>query len=57
MQAEESKQSMREIIFGDEYIFFEGADGHPKYENIDEKWEEIIHWEQVESSFWNFVEL
>ncbi len=44
MQAEESKQSMREIIFGDEYIFFEGADGHPKYENIDEKWEEIIHW-------------
>lgn len=44
MKAGEQKRTTREIIFGDEYIFFEGEDGHPKYENIDEKWEEIIDW-------------
>lgn len=41
---EKSKIQERKVIFGDEYLFFEGKDGHPKYENIDEKWTEIIDW-------------
>lgn len=30
--------------FGDEYFFFEGECGNPRYENIEQQWEEFIKW-------------
>ena len=35
---------LNECCFGDDYIFYEGEDGHPKYENISEKWDEFGQW-------------
>lgn len=35
---------LNECCFGDEYFFYEGAEGKPKYENINEKWDEFVQW-------------
>lgn len=42
---EENKIPKR--IFGDEHFFYEGEDGRPKYENIDEKWDEFVKWMEM----------
>ena len=31
-------------VFGDEHFFFEGDDGSPKYEDVDEKWDRFVEW-------------
>lgn len=35
---------LNECRFGDEYFFYEGQEGTPKYENINEKWDEFVQW-------------
>ena len=35
---------LNEYNFGDDYFFYDGPDGHPKYENIAEKWNEFEQW-------------
>lgn len=30
--------------FGDEHFFFDGEDGSPKYEDVDEPWDKFIDW-------------
>ena len=45
-QVEEVKEENKGVkrIFGDEHFFYEGEDGSPKYEDIDEKWDELVKW-------------
>lgn len=35
---------LNEFGFGDEYFLFEGPDGNPKYENVNEVWDNFAQW-------------
>lgn len=37
-------EEWKNCCFGDEYFFHEGDEGDPKYENINEKWDEFTEW-------------
>lgn len=40
----ELPEEWKNCSFGDEYFFFDGKEGNPKYENINEKWDEFVQW-------------
>lgn len=37
-------EKLKNCSLGDEYFFYEGDEGNPKYENINEKWDEFVQW-------------
>ena len=41
---EELPEEWKNCSLGDEDFFFDGEDGSPKYENMDEKWDEFVQW-------------
>lgn len=43
-QKMQEEKKIPQRIFGDEHFFYEGEDGRPKYENIDDKWMELVKW-------------
>ncbi len=36
--------SLDDFGFGDEFFFFEGTDGSPRYEDVNEPWNQVISW-------------
>ena len=44
MKTEEKELKYKKRVFGDEHFFYEGEDGSPKYEDVDEKWEQFVCW-------------